>query len=427
MYPYYFDKITEEKVKRMGIIVQKYGGSSVADAECIKRVARRVVETKRQGHQVVTVVSAMGDSTDHLVDLARQVSKNPAVREMDMLLSTGEQVSISLLAMAIQSLGESVISLTGAQAGIRTDNVYSKARIMDISSSRLEKELNDGKIVIVAGFQGINIDNDITTLGRGGSDTTAVALAAALDADICEIYTDVDGVYATDPRLIPNAKKLKTISYDEMLELASLGAQVLQPRSVEFGKIHKVKIHVRSSFNHEEGTIVQEVSEMENDIVVSGVAFDKKTVRFTVYGLPDKPGVASTLFKTLAKNSINVDMIVQVSKEGSVNDITFTMGNDQIDEAKKVVDEVVKAVGASEVSCDDDVAKVSIVGAGMITNFGVAADMFDALAAESINLELISTSEIKISVLVRKNHCEDAVRALVAKFNLTDDAVKEQA
>lgn len=408
----------------MSIIVQKFGGSSVADAECIKRVANRVVETKRQGHQVVTVVSAMGDSTDHLIDLAKQVSKNPSVREMDMLLSTGEQVSISLLAMAIHALGEPVVSLTGPQAGIKTDGVFSKARIMDITSSRLEKELDEGKIVIVAGFQGITIDNDITTLGRGGSDTTAVALAAALKADICEIYTDVDGVYTTDPRLVKNAKKLSTITYDEMLELASLGAQVLQPRSVEFGKIHKVKIHVRSSFNHEEGTIVQEVSDMENDIVVSGVAFDKKSVRFTVYDVPDRPGVAKDIFKTLADKSINVDMIVQISREGSLNDITFTLDRDQMEEALRVMKEVIVKIGAKDVTCDDDVAKVSIVGAGMITNFGVAADMFDALAEEKINIELISTSEIKISVLVRKDQCEKAVRKLIDKFDLAEESIQ---
>ncbi|WP_023387592.1 aspartate kinase [Youngiibacter fragilis] len=408
----------------MSIIVQKFGGSSVADAECIKRVANRVVETKRKGHQVVTVVSAMGDSTDHLIDLAKQVSKNPSVREMDMLLSTGEQVSISLLAMAIHALGEPVVSLTGPQAGIKTDGVFSKARIMDITSSRLEKELDEGKIVIVAGFQGITIDNDITTLGRGGSDTTAVALAAALKADICEIYTDVDGVYTTDPRLVKNAKKLSTITYDEMLELASLGAQVLQPRSVEFGKIHKVKIHVRSSFNHEEGTIVQEVSDMENDIVVSGVAFDKKSVRFTVYDVPDRPGVAKDIFKTLADRSINVDMIVQISREGSLNDITFTLDRDQMEEALKVMKEVIVNIGAKDVTCDDDVAKVSIVGAGMITNFGVAADMFDALAEEKINIELISTSEIKISVLVRKDQCEKAVRKLIEKFDLAEESIQ---
>lgn len=408
----------------MSIIVQKFGGSSVADAECIKRVANRVVETKRKGHQVVTVVSAMGDSTDHLIDLAKQVSKNPSVREMDMLLSTGEQVSISLLAMAIHALGEPVVSLTGPQAGIKTDGVFSKARIMDITSSRLEKELDEGKIVIVAGFQGITIDNDITTLGRGGSDTTAVALAAALKADICEIYTDVDGVYTTDPRLVKNAKKLSTITYDEMLELASLGAQVLQPRSVEFGKIHKVKIHVRSSFNHEEGTIVQEVSDMENDIVVSGVAFDKKSVRFTVYDVPDRPGVAKDIFKTLADRSINVDMIVQISREGSLNDITFTLDRDQMEEALKVMKEVIVNIGAKDVTCDDDVAKVSIVGAGMITNFGVAADMFDALAEEKINIELISTSEIKISVLVRKDQCEKAVRKLIDKFDLAEESIQ---
>lgn len=407
----------------MGIIVQKFGGSSVADAERIKRVARRVVETKRQGHKVVAVVSAMGDNTDHLISLAKQVSDSPPEREMDMLLATGEQVSIALLAMAIQSLGEAVISLTGPQAGIKTDNTHSKAKILDISSDRLHQELNQGKIVIVAGFQGATINNEITTLGRGGSDTTAVAIAAALKADVCEIFTDVDGVYATDPRVVPNVKKLDTVSFDEMLELASLGAKVLQPRAVEFAKLYNVKLHVRSSFNYNQGTIVQEVTSMEKEIVVSGVAHDFNAVKMAIFGVPDKPGMACKIFKTLAEHAINVDMIVQSAKVNGVNDIAFTIEKEDMEKAKTLLEKVSKEINAKGISCTDNIAKVSIVGAGMITNPGVAADMFEALAEANINLEMISTSEIKISVIIDANDCIKAVKKLVEKFNLQDSNI----
>ena len=402
----------------MGIIVQKFGGSSVADAEKIKNVAKRVVETKRQGNKVVTVVSAMGKNTDHLISLAKQVSDNPPEREMDMLLATGEQISIALLAMAIQSMGEAVISLTGPQAGIKTDDTHNKAKILDISSERLFNELNQDKIVIVAGFQGTTINDEITTLGRGGSDTTAVAIAAALKADVCEIYTDVDGVYATDPRVVSNIKKLDTISCDEMLELASLGAKVLQPRAVEFAKLYDVKLHVRSSFNYNQGTIVQGVDHMEKEVVVVGVAHDLSAVKMAIFGVPDKPGIASKIFRILADNAINVDMIVQSAMVNGVNDIAFTTQKDDAEKAKAILEKISKDVNARGVGCMDNVAKVSIVGAGMITNPGVAADMFEALAEANINLEMISTSEIKVSVVIDANDCNKAVKTLVKKFNL---------
>jgi len=404
----------------MGIIVQKFGGSSVADAEKIKRIAQRVVETKRQGNKVVTVVSAMGKNTDHLISLAKQVSDNPPEREMDMLLATGEQITIALLAMAIQSMGEAVISLTGPQAGIKTDTVHSKAKILNINSERLHKELDQDKIVIVAGFQGATNNDEITTLGRGGSDTTAVAIAAALKADVCEIFTDVDGVYATDPRVIPNIKKLDTISCDEMLELASLGAKVLQPRSVEFAKLYDVKIHVRSSFNYNQGTIVQGVEHMEKEVVVVGVAHDLNVVKMALFGIPDKPGIASKIFKTLASNAINVDMIIQSAKVNGVNDIAFTIGKEDMEKAKSLLEEVSNEIGAKGVGCMDNVAKISIVGAGMISNPGVAADMFEALAEANINLEMISTSEIKVSVIINANDYTKAVKKLVEKFNLLE-------
>ncbi|MEW6621584.1 MAG: aspartate kinase [Bacillota bacterium] len=402
----------------MSIIVQKYGGSSVADTDRIKRVAKRVVETKRKGHQVIAVVSAMGDNTDHLISLAKQICDCPPEREMDMLLATGEQVSIALLAMAIQAMGEPVISLTGPQAGIKTDCTYNKAKILEISSERLHQELDQGKIVIVAGFQGATINNDITTLGRGGSDTTAVALAASLKAEICEIFTDVDGVYAADPRIIPEIRKLNTVSFDEMLELASLGAKVLQARAVEFAKIYNVKLHVRSSFNYNSGTIVQEVNNMEKEIVVSGVAHDFNVVKMAIFGVPDIPGIAFKIFKTLADEAINVDMIVQSAETNGVNDIAFTIEKDDIDKAKNIMRKISQELNAKGWRCSEGVAKVSIVGAGMITNPGVAANMFEALAKAGINIEMISTSEIKVSVIIDANDCIKAVKALVEKFEL---------
>ena len=407
----------------MGIIIQKFGGSSIADAQKIKKVAKRIVETKKQGNKVVVVVSAMGDNTDHLISLAKQITDSPTEREMDMLLATGEQVSIALLAMAIQSLGEEVISLTGPQAGIKTDDTHNKAKILHISSERLYHELDQDKIVIVAGFQGITTNDEITTLGRGGSDTTAAAIAAALKADICEIYTDVDGVYAADPRIAPNIKKLDNISCDDMLELASVGAKVLQPRSVEFAKLYNVKLHVRSSLNHNPGTIVQEkIDQLEKEMVVVGIAHDLNTVKMAVFGVPDKPGIASKIFKTLANHTINVDMIVQSAKAKGINDIAFTIEKEDMEKAKDILEKLSEEIGAKGIGCMDNIAKVSIIGAGMITNPGVAADMFEALSEANINLEMISTSEIKVSVIIDANDCITAVEKLVERFNLQDMA-----
>jgi aspartate kinase len=402
----------------VSLIVQKYGGTSVANAERIRNVAARIAEYYRKGHQVVVVVSARGDTTDELIALAKEISPNPPERELDMLLATGEQQSIALVAMAIRELGLPVISLTGPQVGILTDNAHTKARILEVSSDRLNAELAKGRIVIVAGFQGMTIDQEITTLGRGGSDTTAVAIAAALKADLCEIYTDVDGVYTADPRIVPEARKLPTISYDEMLEMASLGAQVLQPRAVEFAKQYGVRLHVRSSFNYHEGTIVQEGGTVEKEMVVTGVAHDRNVAKIGVFGVPDRPGIAYKLFSSLAASHINVDMIVQSAMRDDRNDIAFTVGRDDLTKAVEVVARVSEEIGAQGYVYDDRVAKVSIVGAGMITNPGVAARMFGALAEEGINIEMISTSEIKVSCIIREEETEKAVRALHRKFGL---------
>ncbi|MBE3581535.1 MAG: aspartate kinase [Thermoanaerobacteraceae bacterium] len=402
----------------MALIVQKYGGTSVDGPERVKNVARRVVETKRAGNQVVVVVSAPGDTTDKLIAMAKEITSNPPARELDMLMATGEQMSIALLAMAIQELGEPVISLTGAQVGILTDGVHTKARILEVSCDRLRRELDAGRIVIVAGFQGVTCDNEITTLGRGGSDTTAVAVAAALKAEVCQIYTDVDGVYTADPRIIPGARKLATISYDEMLELASLGAQVLQPRSVEFAKLHGVVLEVRSSFNYHEGTLVKEVNDMERQMVVTGVAGDRNVARIAIYDVPDRPGIAKVLFEALARESINVDMIVQSAMRDGVNDIAFTVARDDLAKALEVTQKAKEEIGATSVAYDDKVAKVSIVGAGMITNPGVAAGMFACLAEEGINIHMISTSEIKVSCIIDEEHLARAMRALHKWFGL---------
>lgn len=409
----------------MAIVVQKFGGSSVADADCIKRVAKRVGATYDHHNQVVVVVSAMGDTTDNLIDLAKQVSESPPKREMDMLLATGEQQSVALLAMALHDMGYQSVSLTGQQAGILTDTVHSKSKILSIDSTRLEEELRFNRIVIVAGFQGVTAENEITTLGRGGSDTSAVALAAALRADVCEIFTDVDGVYTADPRLVPTAQKLSAISYDEMLELASLGAAVLQPRSVEVAKQFDVKIHVRSSFNENEGTIVQGVEEMnrivEKDMVVRGVAHDLNTAKVTLFDIPDLPGTASKLFRALADERINVDMIIQSQQRDDVTDISFTVVKDDLDKTNQVMERVRKEIGAREFSFDADVAKISIVGAGMITNPGVAARMFESLAENNINIEMISTSEIKVSCIIRAEQIKKAVLVMHEAFGLDQD------
>lgn len=405
----------------MGIVVQKFGGSSVANPECMARVAKRVIECRKAGNQVVAVVSAPGDTTDELISLSKKITNQPSCREMDMLLATGEQMSIALLAMAIHNLGYDAISLTGPQAEIITNDVHSKAKIICINAERIKSELDSGKIVIVAGFQGKTANGEITTLGRGGSDTTAVALAAALKADMCEIFTDVDGVYTADPRIVPQAKKLATISYDEMLELASLGAVVLQPRSVEFAKLHNVKLHVRSSFNHNEGTIVQEVSAMEKEMVVSGVAHDLNVAKMTLFDVPDVPGIAQKLFSALAKENINVDMIIQSNSRNEYNDISFTIEKEDTSKALAIVEKVKAEIGAKGVTFDDQVAKVSIVGAGMKSNSGVAAKMFEALAEENINIQLIATSEIKISCIIDRENAQKAVQAIHSKFGLDNE------
>jgi len=403
----------------MDILVQKYGGTSVANPERIKNVAKRAVAAKEQGKSVVVVVSAMGDSTDDLVDLAYQINEKPSAREFDMLLATGEQVSISLLAMAINALGYEAISLTGPQAGIFTESFHGKARILNINTDRVMKELEAGKIVIAAGFQGICETGDITTLGRGGSDTTAVALAAALKSNVCEIYTDVDGVYTTNPRLVPEASKLQTISYDEMLELASLGAQVLHPRSVELGKHYGVQIHVRSSFNLNEGTIVKECNELENKELVSGVAYDADVAKIALMEILDEPGISFRIFQALADENIDVDIIVQsIGRNGRI-DISFTLPRADLDKAIKVLKEKVKdQIGAKDIVSDVKIAKLSIVGAGMVTRPGVAARMFEALAKEQINIQMISTSEIKVSCIIKEEDVEKGVKIVHKYFGL---------
>ncbi len=400
------------------IIVQKYGGTSVADVGRIQNVAKRVVKARKAGHDIVVVVSALGDTTDNLIDLALQITKNPAERELDMLISTGEQVSCALLAMAIHKLGEDAISFTGAQVGIITDDSFTKARIVDINAKRIEEELRRGKIVIVAGFQGVNMKQDITTLGRGGSNLTAVALAKVLGAEACEMNTDVEGVFTADPRIVKDAKKIDKLSYEEMFELASSGAQVLQPRSIEFAMKFGVPIQVRSSFSDKVGTIIsREVKTMENT-VVSGVAITKNEAKVTICDVPDKPGIAAVIFKDIAQADINVDMIVQNISRTGATDISFTVPSSDLNKTIKVAREISGKVKAGDVTFDKEVAKVSIVGIGMKSHSGVAAKMFEALATSGINIEMISTSEIKISCVVDKKRGDDALRAIHAKFGL---------
>lgn len=402
----------------MSLMVQKYGGSSVANPDRIRNVANKIIKAKKNGYDVVTVVSALGDTTDELIELAKKITDDPSDREMDMLMSTGEQISAALLSMAIHKLGYEAISFNGAQVGIVTDNVHTKAKIKSISTERIKKALKEGKIVIVAGFQGINENQDITTLGRGGSDTTAVALAAVLKADICEIYTDVNGVFTTDPRIVPEARQIPKISYDEMLELASLGAKVMHSRSIEFAKKYHVDIHVRSSFNDEPGTwIVEEAKEME-DIVIRGVTADKDQAKVTISGVPDKPGIAARIFKLLADGNINVDMIVQnVSEKGST-DITFTVGQNDLQKTMTLLKNSYKEIGAQKIDFDESIAKVSVVGIGMRSHCGVAAILFETLAKEGINIEMISTSEIKISCVIKKDKADKAVKVVHKKFGL---------
>ena len=402
----------------MSLIVMKFGGSSVANAEKIKNVANRVIKARKGENKIVVVVSAPGGTTDNLIKFAHQVTPVADDREMDMLVSTGEQISISLVSMAIKALGYKAISLTGAQVGIITDTVHTKAKITRINTGRIKKHLKSGKIVIVAGFQGINPSNDITTLGRGGSDLTAVALAKVLKADICEIFTDVAGIYNADPRVVPNARRLKQISYDEMLELASSGAQVMQPRSILFAKKYNVKIHVSSTFEQEPGTIITRGGKNMENVVVSGVTCDKKQAKISITDLPDTPGIAAKVFGQLAKYNINVDMIIQSSAKNGRNSISFTVSHTDLRKTLEVMNKVKKLLKARSVIYEDKIAKVSVVGIGMRTHAGVAADVFNALAKEKINIEMISTSEIKISCVVKGTYADKAVRVLHKAFKL---------
>ncbi len=400
----------------MSLIVQKFGGTSVADADRIRNVARIITETYRKGHSVVAVLSAQGDTTDDLIEKAQEINPSASKREMDMLLATGEQISISLCAMAIERMGYQAVSLTGWQAGMLTDSSYSSARIKRIRTERIQKELDKKKIVLVAGFQGINKYDDITTLGRGGSDTSAVALAAALHADLCQIYTDVDGVYTADPRHVTGARKLDEITFDEMLELASLGAQVLHNRSVEMAKRYNVNMEVLSSFSGKPGTKVKEVLKTMEKIHVSGVAKDKNVARLALVGLADQPGIAFKIFSLLAKKDINVDIILQSIGRDESKDISFTVARDDAQTAKAILEELKESIGFKSIQVDDHVAKVSIVGAGMAHNAGVASKMFEALYSAGINIQMISTSEIKVSVLVDERDADRAVQAIHDRF-----------
>ena len=406
----------------MALVVQKYGGSSVADAEGVKRVARRIAETRRRGDDVCVVVSAMGDSTDELLDLARQVSPLPPARELDMLLTSGERISMALLAMAIANLGLEARSFTGSQAGVITDAVHGRARIIDVTPGRIRDALDDGHVAIVAGFQGVSQGTkDITTLGRGGSDTTAVALAAALDADVCEIYTDVDGVFTADPRIVPSARKLETVTYEEMLELAACGAKVLMLRCVEYGRRSGVPIHVRSSFSPRTGTIV--TGSLEDlpveQAIISGVAHDRSEAKITVVGVPDSPGKAAEIFEAVAAEGVNIDMIVQnVAATTGRTDVSFTLPMDDGARAVQRLTAIQEEVGFASLQYDDQIGKLSLVGAGMRSHPGVSAQFFRALSSAGINMEMISTSEIRISVVTRADDLDTAVRALHTAFDL---------
>ncbi len=404
----------------MSLIVQKFGGTSMDGLECIRNVARRVVATRAAGHDVIAVVSAPGDTTDDLIARARQITDQPPAREMDMLLATGEQVSIALLAMAIHAEGREAISLTGAQARIRTERVHTRARILAVDRRRIDTELAAGRIVIVAGFQGITDNDEITTLGRGGSDTTAVALASALGADLCQIYKDVEGVFTADPRLVPEARKIREISYDEMLEMASSGALAVQTRAAELAKQYRVPLEVRSSFVDREGTIVSD-NAFERRRVVTGVTHDRDVAKITVPGILDRPGAAHALFRVVADRHVNVNMIVQSAPRGGRGDISFTVAKSDLAAAVDAVRSVAASIGAESVSADDQVALVSVVGAGMVSNPGVAARMFGVLAAQGINIELVATSEIKVSCVIRAGDVEKAVRALHREFELDKD------
>lgn len=402
----------------MALIVQKYGGTSVGDVEKIKNVAKRVIEAKHNGNQVAVVVSAMSGETDRLIGLAHNISDMPDEREMDVLMSSGERVSIALLSIAINKMGEKAISFTGRQVGMVTDSVHMKARIERINADRIKAALNEGYVAVVAGFQGINAEGDVTTLGRGGSDTSAVAIAAAVKADVCEIYTDVDGIYTADPRIVPHAKRLDRISHEEMLELASLGAKVLQIRSVEFAMKYNVPLYVKSSFTEGGGTLVTMEDETMEQVLVTGVTLARDDSKISIRHVPDKPGIAASIFKPLADASIVVDMIIQnVSKEG-FTDITFTVPISDTKKAMEIVNKAAKSIDAEEITIDENISKVSIVGAGMRNHSGVASKMFEALSKEGVNIQMISTSEIKISCIVDSKYGELAVRTLHDAFEI---------
>jgi aspartate kinase len=403
----------------VAIVVQKYGGTSVAGPVEIKRVARRVVETADAGNQVCVVVSAMGDSTDRLIDLARQVSADPHPREQDMLLTSGERISMALVSMAINDLGHEAISFTGSQAGIVTDTSHGRARIVEMRRGRVHEALDSGQIAIVAGFQGVSTSRDITTLGRGGSDTTAVALAASLHAEVCEIYTDVDGVYSADPRIVPKARKLKQVSYEEMLDLAAAGARVLALRSVEYARNHGVKIHVRSSFNDTEGTWIVKEEDMEQAII-SGIAHDTSEAKVTIRRVPDRPGVAGRTFRPLAEAGINIGEIVQNTSLDGLADISFTLPEDELSRAEPILEQLSREIEAEGFTSERDIAKVSVIGAGMKTNPGVAAAIFEALADAGINIEIISTSSIRVSCVVPASECDRAVNVIHERLLLAD-------
>jgi aspartate kinase len=402
----------------MALVVQKYGGTSVGNPDRIKNVARRVLATQQAGNQVVVVVSAMSGVTDSLIKLAKEVHDMPSEREMDVLLATGEQTTIALLAMALHALGAKAASLTGAQAGIVTDRVHTKAKITNITPKRVHDLLDAGNVVIIAGFQGETPDQQITTLGRGGSDLSAIAIAAAVKADLCQIYTDVDGVYTADPRIVKDARKIQEISYDELLEMAALGSKVMQARSVEFAKKFNVVFEVRSSFNDNPGTIVKAETRSMEDVVIRGVAVDKKQAKVTVAHVPDKPGMAARIFRAVADANVNVDVIVQNVSEKGTTDITFTVGTDDLKKSLLALEKVAKEAGASGVTAKDGIAKVSIIGVGMKSHPGVAADMFESLAANHINIGMISTSEIKISVVIDLKDADKAASVLHEKFGL---------
>jgi aspartate kinase len=410
--------IAREEPRRVGTIVMKFGGTSVADPERLKAVARRIVAARESGSRVVAVLSAMGKTTDELIDLAQAVSPTPDPRELDMLISVGERISVALAAMAIKDLGHEAISLTGSQAGIVTDTAHGKAKIVDIRGQRIHEALDQDTIVLVAGFQGVSTGKEITTLGRGGSDTTVVALAVALDAEACEVYTDVEGVFTADPRIVPDARKLDSLTYEEMLEMSASGAKVMALRSVELARNYRVRLHVRSSFGDGQGTWIEEDERMLEKAIISGVTHDTSEAKVTIIGVPDRPGVAAKVFRPLADAGVNIDMIVQNVSDHGLATISFTMPKTDLAVARPILQETANEVGAQGVVTDPDIAKVSLIGAGMKSHPGVAADMFDVLAENDINLEIISTSSIRVSCVVRASEVDRAVRAIHERFGL---------